>query len=587
MHPETASSSFGQYQLVEKIAQGGMAEIFQGKALDTEGIERAVVIKRILPHIAANPEFVDMLVDEAKIAVMLSHGNIAQIYDLGKVADDYFIVMEYVEGKTLSQIMKRLRSQGKFFPIPYAAYIAAEIANGLDYMHRKTDERGNPLHIIHRDISPQNIILSTGGTVKIIDFGIAKAKTKISTTDSGILKGKFAYMSPEHAEGMKLDSRTDIFSLGIILFEMLTGTRLFKGKNNIETVKKVKKGKVLSPSDLRSPIPKVLDAIVLKALEKDREKRYQSAHDLSQELTRFWLANYSEFTPRELVPFLHDLFPEMAPTEKGPEKIPHEKTPEEETHAADSEVLRKKFRETEVFDEPLPVTEIEEEEESPKMHRRSAIHLKTMRLNLRWISSFIGFAALTIIGAVIWHHVKTQPLSDVSEPVQEGLLPPPAPPLEPIKESPAPAVIQGHLLVDSEPKGAKIFVNDIDSNQTTPFRFDELPSGSTQRIGLHLDRHRFWEGKVQIEAGKTASLSIPLELNYGDLQISSLPEGAEVILNGARAGVTPFQLPKQTPETTFEIVLKLEGYEPWTGQIKIFGGKTEVVSASLKKLPLP
>src|SRR5262249_34240355 len=153
------------------------------------------------------------------------------------VADDYFIVMEYVEGKTVSQIMKRLKVQGKLMPIAYAAYIVREIAAALDYMHRKTDDDGHPLHIVHRDISPQNAIVSVAGTIKIIDFGIAKAKTKVSTTDSGVLKGKFAYMSPEHAEGLKLDHRTDLFSLGVILFELLIGQRLFKGKNNMETVK--------------------------------------------------------------------------------------------------------------------------------------------------------------------------------------------------------------------------------------------------------------------------------------------------------------------------------------------------------------
>ncbi|MBI2982563.1 MAG: serine/threonine protein kinase, partial [Deltaproteobacteria bacterium] len=282
---ELEEHQFGQYQLVEKIAQGGMAEIFRGKALDFQGIEKPVVIKRILPQIAASQEFVEMLIDEAKIAVLLSHGNIAQIFDLGKVADDYFIVMEYVDGKTLSQMMKRLRTLKRRMPIGYALWLCAEIANGLDYMHRKTDDGGNPLHILHRDISPQNIILSTSGTVKIIDFGIAKAKTKISTTDSGILKGKFAYMSPEHAEGGKLDHRTDIFSLGVILFELLTGDRLFKGKNNRETIARVKKTKVPPPSQLREKVTKDLDRIVLKALAKDRGKRYLSALEFHGDLT--------------------------------------------------------------------------------------------------------------------------------------------------------------------------------------------------------------------------------------------------------------------------------------------------------------
>ena len=357
-------STFGQYQLLEKIAQGGMAEIFKGKALDSQGLERPVVIKRILPHIAASQEFVQMLIDEAKIAVMLNHGNIAQVYDLGKVGDDYFIVMEYVEGKSISQIMKRLKLIGQLIPIPFAMALCSEIANGLDYMHRKTDDEGHPLHIVHRDISPQNVILSVYGTVKIIDFGIAKAKNKVSITDSGVLKGKFAYMSPEHAEGMKLDNRNDIFSLGVILYELLTGERLFKGKTNPETVKRVKKARVPTPSGKRDEIPKALDAIVFKALARDRNQRYTSAGELSQDLHRLQIQIAPEFTPQQLVTFLHDLFPENAP-EIYRQQISQEPTPSrpliisqtqnkdseilEETIAADTSILRQKLKDTEVY----------------------------------------------------------------------------------------------------------------------------------------------------------------------------------------------------------------------------------------------
>ncbi|MDO8644869.1 MAG: serine/threonine-protein kinase, partial [bacterium] len=256
------TESFGQYHITEKIAQGGMAEIFKGKTIDIHGFEKTVVIKRILPQISANPEFVAMLVDEAKIAVQLSQGNIAQIYDLGKVGDDYFIVMEYVPGRSVSQIARRLRTLGRHCPVPYACYIASEVAAGLHYIHNRTDENGMPLYIIHRDISPQNIIVSDSSTIKIIDFGIAQAKKKVVTTDSGIVKGKFAYMSPEHAEGELLDHRTDIFSLGIILFELLTGQRLFKGKNNRETIRNVRKARIPHPSELRDSIDKRLDDIV-------------------------------------------------------------------------------------------------------------------------------------------------------------------------------------------------------------------------------------------------------------------------------------------------------------------------------------
>jgi len=182
-------SQAGQYYLTEKIAQGGMAEIYKGLAYDANGLKRTVCIKKILPHISANPEFIDSLIDEAKIAVTLSHGNIAQTYDLGKVEDDYFIVMEHINGKSLSQVAKKVYREKKLVPLPLVCHFISEVANGLDYIHRRTDSEGHPLHIVHRDMSPQNVIISYSGTVKIIDFGIAIAANRLGLTEVCILKG--------------------------------------------------------------------------------------------------------------------------------------------------------------------------------------------------------------------------------------------------------------------------------------------------------------------------------------------------------------------------------------------------------------
>jgi serine/threonine protein kinase len=646
---------FGQYQLIEKIAQGGMAEIFKGRALDAAGLERAIVIKRILPHIAASPEFVEMLIDEAKIAVMLSHGNIAQIYDLGKVADDYFIVMEYVEGKTVSQIMKRLKTQGKLMPIAYACYIVREIAAALDYMHRKTDDGGNPLHIVHRDISPQNAILSTAGTVKIIDFGIAKAKTKVSTTDSGVLKGKFAYMSPEHAEGMKLDHRTDIFSLGVILFELLTGQRLFKGKNNMETVKRVKKAKVPTPSSLRPAVPKVLDQIVFKSLQKDREKRYQSALDMVQDLTKFLVNHYPEFSPREMASYLRDVFPEIVPPDRNPQEetpvVPHEvpkalKPPggewssKEDTVGADSEVIRMKHREAEVFEvEGTQRTDSSSLDVAPEPSKtgfflrppvKAALGaaILLLLLGLAWAGVRYGPAMkarfwktpeqkmldLAVRKAELMKRLKvmkqnpeTAPMAvkpPATEVTQRQQPIPPKTPIaktEPAKTEPKPEIKPpappppsvsslGSIAVDSTPPGAHIYWNDVDTGHVTPFVLENVPPGS-QRIGLTLDRYRFWEGSTAVMGGQVARVATALQMNSGTLEIRSSPDGAEVTVNGKTAGRTPLTLPDLAPGTLYEIVLNREGYEPWTGTAKIFGGRSEVVNAALVKRrltePLP
>ncbi len=629
----SSSTPFGQYQLEEKIAQGGMAEIFKGKALDDHGTERPIVIKRILPHIAASPEFVEMLIDEAKIAVMLSHGNIAQVYDLGKVADDYFIVMEYVDGKTLSQIMKRLRTQGKLMPVPYAVYLIREIAEALDYMHRRTDEEGRPLNIIHRDISPQNAILSTSGTVKIIDFGIAKAKNKISTTDSGVLKGKFAYMSPEHAEGLKLDHRTDIFSLGVIFWELLTNQRLFKCKTNLETVRKVKKAKVPKPSEDRQVVPKDLDRIVLQALARDREKRYASAHDLVLDLTKFLVRHYPNFSPRELVEYLPSLFPEISlssdnqkqeSTEIKPyqpqngvegEALPIEgpaqaeaRAPEEDTIAANSELLKLKHRESEVFavegsektDSSVSRLALDEEMHSVPVETEEALPVveeKTSRMKTddrRWIRPVaMGLALLMGAAGLGWagyhlaprikkrlHFVKRNNLSEsLGQPVQKISVPPAAsePVPAPVKTNPF-----GTLLVESTPSGADIFLNDGQTRFKTPHTFEELKPGPVT-VGLHLERYQFWQKKTSLEAGEVGKISGALSLNLGLLEIVSVPSGADVFVNENFSGKTPLTLKDLQPDTLYRVVLKLNGYEDWIGRSKVFGGSGEMIQAVLQQ----
>ncbi len=285
-----------------------MAEIFKGLTYDFSGIKKFIVIKRILPHIAANKEFIDMLIAEAKIAVSLSHGNIAQVYDLGKVGNDYFIVMEYVDGKSLSQILRKCQQKGIPIPVEFCAYCISELCQGLDHMHRKKDEAGHELKIVHRDISPQNVIVSYSGNVKIVDFGVAKAAFKLGERENGILKGKFAYMSPEQAEGVEIDSRSDLFSTGIVFWEMLTGQRLFKKKSNTETVEAVKKMGVIPPSHFRADIPPELDRIVLKALERIPELRYASAHDMSLDLMKYLLKFYPFFKPSETSEFLNQIF---------------------------------------------------------------------------------------------------------------------------------------------------------------------------------------------------------------------------------------------------------------------------------------
>jgi serine/threonine protein kinase len=299
---------FGKYYLVDLIARGGMAEIFKAKSFGHGGFEKLLVIKRILEHFSENEDFVAMFIDEANVSVALQHANIVQTFDFGKIGKNYYIAMEYVEGKDVTAILRTLAQRGKLLPIEFSAYIAHEICKGLDYAHHRTDLRGAELGIVHRDISPSNIIISYDGEVKIADFGIAKAQNKSYTTKDGVLKGKFEYMSPEQASGLEIDHRSDIFSTGIILHSCLTGTRLFRTESDVRTLESIRACAVAPPSTLNDQVPARLDQIVLRALARNPADRYQEARDFQNDLLEFLYPASPDLTRQSFSHFLRELF---------------------------------------------------------------------------------------------------------------------------------------------------------------------------------------------------------------------------------------------------------------------------------------
>lgn len=309
--------SFGKYALIDRIAVGGMAEIFLARQAGLDGFEKTIVIKRIRPHLSKQISFVKMFLNEAKLAAQLNHPNIVQIYDLGKIAESYFIAMEYIFGRDMRRIIPKADAMGIPFPMVYALKIASSVCEGLYYAHQKADLYGNPLNIVHRDISPENVFVSFDGTVKILDFGIAKAANQIEQTSAGEIKGKLSYMSPEQCRGKPLDSRSDIFSLGVVLFEWLTGFKLFTGESEVAVMKSITEGKIYAPSYFKADIPKAVEDILMRALEKDREQRYQTAWDMQYDIDQF-LIQY-EFTPSNihLSNFLKQLFHDELEQERG------------------------------------------------------------------------------------------------------------------------------------------------------------------------------------------------------------------------------------------------------------------------------
>ena len=309
--------AYGRYYLVDKIAVGGMAEVFKARRFSDGGFQMLLVIKRILQQFSENDEFVQMFVDEAKISVQLQHPNIVQIYDFGKLRDNYFIAMECVEGKDLKGILRGLARRRKLMPQEYAVYIAHEICKGLFYAHTKTDMDGKPLAIVHRDISPSNILISYGGDIKIADFGIAKAQTSAYTTKDGVLKGKFEYMSPEQASGQAVTALSDQFSVGILLHEMLTGRRLFKTDSDIKTLEKIKAVDIQPPSARNPRVPPQLDAIVMRALSRDPKDRFRDCKELQTALAEHLYPATPSMTADSLGAFMKELFREDIQDERS------------------------------------------------------------------------------------------------------------------------------------------------------------------------------------------------------------------------------------------------------------------------------
>jgi serine/threonine protein kinase len=299
---------FGEYKILKKIATGGMAEVFLAKRIGMKGFEKLLAIKRIHPQFSENEEFIAMFIDEAKLAARLNHRNIVQIYDFGSQQDSYYIAMEYIFGKDLRSIMKKSKARGEHLPLAQCAYIITEAAKGLEYAHTLKDHFGKPLQIIHRDISPQNILLSYEGEVMLADFGIAKAASKSTETRAGVLKGKILYMSPEQAWGKTIDRRSDLYSLGVVLYEMATNRKIFDADSEFSMLEKVRNAEVEFPPDIFENLPKNFLHIIKKALEKNPQNRYQSAHEMRVDLENYLLTTQERLNEKIIADYLKRLF---------------------------------------------------------------------------------------------------------------------------------------------------------------------------------------------------------------------------------------------------------------------------------------
>jgi serine/threonine protein kinase len=302
---------FGKYDLLEKVAAGGMAEVWRARLRDGSGGGEILAVKRILPAIAADHNFITMFLNEARIAVQLSHPGVVQIRDLGEIDGSYFLAMEYVAGQNLRTIIDRTRQSANSWqlPLPFACHVVLRIAEALAYVHLKKDADGRDLNIVHRDVTPENVLVSYDGHVKLVDFGIAKAATASNMTRAGLIKGKLAYLSPEQSRGLVLDGRSDVFSLGAVLYELLTGVRIFLGDSEYATVMNVRERPIPRPSASRDRVPPELEAIVMKALARDLSTRYASAGEMAADI-QVLLLKQTTFGHDDLSAQLRGSFPD-------------------------------------------------------------------------------------------------------------------------------------------------------------------------------------------------------------------------------------------------------------------------------------
>ncbi len=543
-HGEQLPRRFGKYTLLRKVAAGGMAELYLALHRSVAGFEKLVAVKRVLPHLAEDRAFVEMLLQEARVAAQLDHPNIAHIFDVGVHEGEYYIAMEFVHGEDLRSIVRQMKKKEvTSFPLEHSLAIVLGCCAGLAYAHEKKDLDGEPLHIVHRDVSPQNILVTFSGDVKLVDFGIAKVGAQLEDTGSGKLKGKIPYMSPEQARGEPLDQRSDIFSLGVILFELSTGRRLFRGRNQMETLRLITESEYPRPRDLNPHLPEQLERIILKALAKDREQRYQSARQMQADLEAFIREHQLPVSPISLGQWMQSLFEEKLAQQK--------KLLQEGRQLAD-----------------VIAAQIAEEATGTGTGTGSLAgsHVRTKGgapARWPWLAVLTLLLALGGLGAYL--------LGRPEPPVRRG---------------------PGVLLVESEPPGAAIWIDGERRPERTPARIEHLPVETTYRVKLTRDGYQPHTVQVrpteqQPEVTVRAELQPLSAAALGVLEVRSEPPGARVVLDGKDTGkVTPATLDGLEPDVEHTVVLMLDGFEPRTVRVKLPAGKVEKLQEQLERTPL-
>lgn len=607
---------FGPYRLVQLIATGGMAEIHLARARGIAGFEKFVALKLIHPNFGSDEQFIQMLVDEAKITVELQHANIAQIFDLGRAMGFTYIAMEYVDGCDLYKVLCEAAKKDLPIPQEIAAYVAREVCAGLDYAHTKCDRAGAPLGIVHRDVSPQNVLLSHVGEVKIVDFGIAKATMRAQKTAVGVIKGKYYYMSPEQAWGDPVDRRADVFSTGILLYEMLTGRMLYLEEDMQRLRDLVRKADIVPPSRSRRDVPPELDQIVMRALARSVENRFQSAQDLGLALEKFLRATAPQFSPLRLVTFMSQVLagalpPPIAPSTTAPE-LP-------QRGLAGSARVTRGMKPVEIMtredftDENSIIFRMPDLE--PETTTRGKLRPSPGARRAHEETPHVSFAETDLTEISAPPSFDTDPGDDLfgerrepttlrrldrhaseESPVQGAALTSAPPPrsaetaLRPRIAEPLPvAILAPPLANPPRPRTADPFAHGTQPAVSDRHATEDAPLAFTHRIERLRPSPRRWPWLLVAALGLAAAPFLfrarqspaPGSL----LEVISIPPGATVTVNGRQLpGTTPLVLPGAEPEREVHLRVELAKHELWTREEFVPAGRHLTVIAALRPI---
>ena len=581
-------ATFGRYELLKRLAGGGMGEVYLARQRGLAGFSKLIVIKTLLPHLCEDEEFITMFKDEARLTAQLIHPNICQTFEFDQIDATWYIAMEYLRGEDVRRLWKASASKGLQVPVPLLCRIIADAAAGLDFAHELRDSRGEPYGIVHRDISPQNILVTFEGGVKIIDFGVAKAQGRLTHTRTGALKGKYGYMSPEQVNGEQVDHRTDIFALGIVLHELLTSVRLFKSDSDVSTIERVKKAPIPPPSQLNPSLPPGIDALVMKALERDIGKRYQTARQFRLALENWLVQERMSASSAHLAQFLEEVYQERLAQEArhgpmlgeaSPQSIPigaHRPPTGELARAATPAGKRESFP----FPfEPEPAAAAPAAKEAPPAERtpsqpsrqtnpgpvdepskKSVIDLSMIQTEsgagpfqgkkgLRFGVAVAAALAIVLIGA--W-----------------SMLGPPAPPPAKVQALP-----ESHAQITVDPPQAALAIDGTPTGKSS-WEGQGLRPGSSLRVDASLEGYAPQSHTVTLQAGANV-FAVRLERSQISLLVKSDPEDAEVT-DGARIlGRTPFNwsAPKGVQHT---LTFRHAGYRDLVHQVNATGAEAEL-----------